>query len=256
MNRDALTELLEQVAAGKIQTDSALEKISQLPFRELAHSTLDLHRELRQGSPEVIFGQNKSAEQIIENLTRIHATHGKALATRVSKGKARRILAEEQSPQPIYCAASRSLSLGLPPAKNESNGSPYVAIVTAGTSDLPVAHEAATTLQFLEHPFVSINDIGVAGIHRILPHLDTLRRATAVIAIAGMEGALPSVLGGFLSCPVIAVPTSVGYGTAKKGETALHAMLTSCASGIAVVNIDNGFGAALFADTILRQTVA
>ena len=127
-------------------------------------------------------------------------------------------------------------------------------MVTAGTSDLAISDEAAITLQFLGHPFQQITDIGVAGIHRILPHLDTLRNATAVIAIAGMEGALPSVLGGFLACPIIAVPTSTGYGTAKKGETALHAMLTSCASGIAVVNIDNGFGAALFAHTILRQT--
>ena len=128
-----------------------------------------------------------------------------------------------------------------------------MAIVTAGTSDLAVSDEAALTLQFLGHPFVQITDIGVAGIHRILPHLNTLREATAVIAIAGMEGALPSVLGGLLASPLIAVPTSTGYGTARHGETALNAMLTSCASGIAVVNIDNGFGAALFAHTILRQ---
>ena len=253
MNRETLLELLEQVSGGKIDTEAALEKLAQLPFEELAHSTLDLHRELRQGTPEVVFGQNKSVEQIRDNLLRVHQAHGKALATRVSRGKARRILEREGGEDFQYLDSARCLSLGLPAANNTTDA-PYVVVVTAGTSDLAISDEAAATLQFLGHPFLQITDIGVAGIHRILPHLETLRRATAVIAIAGMEGALPSVLGGFLSCPIIAVPTSTGYGTAKKGETALHAMLTSCASGIAVVNIDNGFGAALFAHTILEQT--
>lgn len=252
MNRDSIQDLLQQVATGKVDSETALEQLAQLPFQELTHSTLDLHRELRQGTPEVIFGQNKSVDQIRENLLRVHQAHGKALATRVSRGKARRILDSDESADFHYHPSARCLSLALPPAKN-STTEPYAVVVTAGTSDLNIAGEAAATLQFLEHPFIQISDIGVAGIHRIQPHLDTLRNATAVIAIAGMEGALPSVLGGFLSCPIIAVPTSTGYGTAKKGETALHAMLTSCASGIAVVNIDNGFGAALFAHTILQQ---
>ncbi len=252
MNTEALQQLLEQVAGGKLATQQALEKLARLPLEELTHSTLDLHRELRQGTPEVVFGQNKSADQIRENLTRVHAASGKALATRVSRGKARRIIADSPEQNFVYDHPSHCLTLDLPEAKRISDG-PYIAVVTAGTSDLAVSDETAKTLQFLEHPFVQITDIGVAGIHRILPHLDTLRQATAVIAIAGMEGALPSVLGGFLSCPLIAVPTSTGYGTAKKGETALNAMLTSCASGIAVVNIDNGFGAAHFAHTLLRQ---
>ena len=254
MNRDSLSQLLEQVAGGKLSTENALERLAQLPFEELSHSTLDLHRELRQGTPEVVFGQNKSSEQIRDNLLRIHQVHGKALATRVSRGKARRILALEDGERFHYQSSARCLSLGLPAAQTVTDA-PYVAIVTAGTSDLAVSDEAAATLQFLEHPHVQISDVGVAGIHRLLPHFETLRGATAVIAIAGMEGALPSVLGGLLSSPLIAVPTSTGYGTARKGETALHAMLTSCASGIAVVNIDNGFGAALFAHTILQKIV-
>ena len=252
MNRDSLQQLLEQVAGGSLDPSSAIEKLAQLPFEELSHSTLDLHRELRQGTPEVIFGENKSAQQIADNLIRVHAAHGKALATRVSSEKAAQVLALENSEAPDHHDSARCLSLGLPPAQDPDSGR-YVAIVTAGTSDLAVSDEAALTLQFLGHPFVQITDIGVAGIHRILPHLNTLREATAVIAIAGMEGALPSVLGGLLSSPLIAVPTSTGYGTARQGETALNAMLTSCASGIAVVNIDNGFGAALFAHTILSQ---
>lgn len=252
MNRDSIEKLLEQVAGGKVDTAAALEKLAHLPFQELAHSTLDLHRELRQGTPEVVFGQNKSIDQINDNLTRVHATHGRALATRVSRGKARRILRDHPREGLAYHETARCLTLGLPEARHETDG-PYVAIVTAGTSDLAISDEASLTLRFLGHSFVQITDIGVAGIHRILPHLDCLRKATAVIAIAGMEGALPSVLGGFLSSPIVAVPTSTGYGTAKKGETALHAMLTSCASGIAVVNIDNGFGAALFAHTLLQQ---
>lgn len=252
MNRDSLNKLLEQVAEGKVDSQAALERLAQLPFEELSHSTLDLHRELRQGTPEVVYGQNKSIDQIRDNLLRIHQAHGKALATRVSRGKARRILAEDENGDFDYLDSARCLSLGLPPALHDTN-KPYIAIVTAGTSDLAISNEAAATLQYLEHPFVQITDIGVAGIHRILPHLETLRHATAVIAIAGMEGALPSVLGGLLSCPIVAVPTSIGYGTAKNGETALHAMLTSCASGISVVNIDNGFGAALFTHTILQQ---
>lgn len=252
MNRDSIQHLLEQVVEGKIDTKSATEKLAQLPFEELAHSTLDLHRELRQGTPEIVFGENKSAAQISENLTRVFAAHGKALATRVNPEKAEQIQSNWEGKAPDYNSSAHCLSLGLSAANHDTSGH-YISIVTAGTSDLAVSDEAALTLQFLGHSFVQITDIGVAGIHRILPHLNTLRQSTAVIAIAGMEGALPSVLGGFLTCPIIAVPTSTGYGTARHGETALHAMLTSCASGIAVVNIDNGFGAALFGHTLLSQ---
>lgn len=252
MNRTDLADLLAQVSEGKLDPASALESLATLPFDQLAHSTLDLHRELRQGTPEVVFGENKTPGQIGDNLARIHQAHGRALATRVSPEKAAVVC--EQLSAATYHREAQCLSLGLPeqasPATPEQ---PYIAIVTAGTSDLSVSEEAALTLQFLGHHYCQINDVGVAGLHRLLPHLATFRQATAIIAIAGMEGALPSVIGGLVGCPVIAVPTSTGYGIARDGETALHAMLTSCASGIAVVNIDNGFGAALFSHTLLRQ---
>lgn len=252
MNRTDLADLLAQVAEGKLDTESALESLAALPFDQLAHSTLDLHRELRQGSPEVIFGENKTASQIGDNLAHIHHAHGKALATRVSPEKADAI--RETLPEAAYDSAASCLTLGLSadyPTLDPSQ--PYIAIISAGTSDDAVAAEAALTLKFLSHQYCRINDVGVAGLHRLLPHLPTLRQASAIIAIAGMEGALPSVVGGLVGCPVIAVPTSVGYGIARNGETALHAMLTSCASGIAVVNIDNGFGAALFGHNLMRQ---
>lgn len=252
MNREDIQKLLAAVAQGDSSPEAALERLATLPFDQLAHSTLDLHRELRQGSPEVVFGENKTVEQIAENLARICAAHHKALATRVDTAKATAVQA--LLPAASYHSGARCLTLGLPaePAP-PAEGQRYLVVVTAGTSDLSVADEAALTLQYLEKPFIQISDVGVAGLHRLLPHLETLRQATAIIAIAGMEGALPSVIGGLVACPVIAVPTSVGYGIARNGETALHAMLTSCASGIAVMNIDNGFGAAFFANSILRQ---
>ena len=255
MNRSDIAALLEQVAQGQLSPDTALENLTTLPFEQLAHSTLDLHRELRQGTPEVIFSTNKTAPQIAENLSLLHSTHGKALATRVDEEKARSVQA--LLPKVSYHSSARCLTLGLAPqAPDPDLEQPYLVVMTAGTSDLSVANETALTLQYLGHPFVQITDVGVAGLHRLLPHLETLRQATAIIAIAGMEGALPSVVGGLVGSPVIAVPTSVGYGIAREGETALHAMLTSCASGIAVVNIDNGFGAAIFAHNLMRQVQA
>ncbi|MEM9079155.1 MAG: nickel pincer cofactor biosynthesis protein LarB [Verrucomicrobiota bacterium] len=268
MNRSDLEQLLQDVSSGKLSPADATEKLATLPFEQLTHSTLDLHRELRTGCPEVIYGESKNPQQISDNLHRIHSAHGSALATRVSLEKAEAILAEkergapaphqgqEQNPTPLreptYHPHSRCLTLGLP-EKIDPADQPSVTLVVAGTSDLDVAEEAALTLQYLKVPFRQINDVGVAGLHRLLPHLETLRNSTAIIAVAGMEGALPSVVAGLVACPVIAVPTSVGYGTARKGETALLAMLTSCASGLAVVNIDNGFGAAVFAHTTLPK---
>ena len=249
MNREAIKSLLNDVTNGELTTHDATERLVSLPYEELSHSTLDLHRELRQGSPEVIFGENKTSSQIADNLQRINHAHGKAFATRVTTKKAAEI--QQQVPNSQYHSSAQAITLNLP-EKTEVQ-SPYVTVLTAGTSDIPVADEAALTLRYLEHSFLQITDVGVAGLHRLLPHLETLRTSSVIIAIAGMEGALPSVIGGLVSCPVVAVPTSVGYGTARHGETALHAMLTSCASGISVMNIDNGFGAAIFADTILRQ---
>ncbi len=260
MNRETLLKLLTLVRSGEIEPSEALLKLQTQPFEELAHATLDLHRALRQGVPEVVLGSSKSAEQIYDCLNSLHEHHNRALATRVAPAKARRVQslwAESHSEALNYDRNSRCLFLGFQTEALDSpeDSTPYVAIIAAGTSDLSVSAEAANTLAYLGHPFVTITDVGVAGIHRLVPHLPTLQRATATIAIAGMEGALPSVLGGIINNPIIAVPTSVGYGSAQKGLTALHAMLTSCSSGITVVNIDNGFGAALACHTILTQVI-
>ena len=191
---------------------------------------------------------SKSAEEIAGCLKHLHDAHGRALATRVNPRKAR--LIRDILPEALFHAPCRCLTTGFDPAAPGKD--PEVFVVTAGTSDGRVALEAALTLRFLGHGVGQINDAGVAGFHRLLGHLPTLRRARAIIAVAGMEGALASVVTGLVPCPVIGVPTSTGYGVAEGGRTALHAMLSSCASGLAVVNIDNGFGAAILAHKILR----
>jgi len=209
------------------------------------HSTLDPGRLARQGFPEIIYCQSKTAEQIIDNLRALAAANGAAFGTRLPAEPAATVLAA--LPDATYDPLSRTISIGTMPA----TGSRTVAVVSAGTSDLPVAGEAAATLAFLGHPVTRFNDIGVAGIHRLLSRIDEIRSAAVVIVVAGMEGALPSVVGGLVSAPVIAVPTSVGYGAAFQGLAALLGMLNSCASGLTVVNIDNGFGAAMAAHRIL-----
>ncbi len=211
------------------------------------HSNLDPGRLARQGFPEIVFCQNKTTSQIIENLAALAASNGMAFGTRLQAERAAEVLAA--LPDATYHALARTISIGtLPP-----NGSRSVAILSAGTSDLPVAAEAAATLSFLGHPVISMNVIGVAGIHRLMERIDEIRQADVVIVVAGMEGALPSVVGGLVGSPVIAVPTSVGYGAAFEGLAALLGMLNSCASGLTVVNIDNGFGAAIAAHRILKR---
>jgi len=247
MNPDALQQLLQQVASGALSPAAAGEQLAQLPFLELGHSTLDLHRELRQGVPESVYGENKTPEQLIEILAALSQAHPRALATRVSAEKAAAVTAA--LPAAHYHPTSRLLTLGDPPTAPQI---PYAVVACAGTSDLPVAEEAAVTLAFLGHRVERLTDVGVAGVHRLFDKLDLLRGAAVVLSVAGMEGALTSVIGGLVAAPVIGVPTSVGYGVAAGGHTALNAMLSSCASGVAVVNIDNGFGAAVFAHTILR----
>ena len=248
MSPQRIEELLREVASGTVSPEEAVGLLQELPFAEMGHTTLDLHRELRQGIPETVFGAGKTAEQLTDILGRLYAAHHRALATRVSARKAEAVI--EALPDARYDQLSRLLTLGNCP---EPTSDPQVIVACAGTSDLPVAEEAAQTLEFLGHPVARLTDVGVAGIHRLLDKTEQLRRARVVISVAGMEGALTSVIGGLVGCPVIGVPTSVGYGVARKGETALRAMLTSCASGVAVVNIDNGFGAAIFAHTILSQ---
>ena len=251
MNPKRINELLQEVANGNLSPEAATKKLATLPFSELGHSTLDLHRELRQGLPETVFGENKTPEQLVEILHHLSEVHGRVLATRVPQATAETVLA--QLPRAHYDPVSRLLHLTLTDAPRKSTSEHYAAVACAGTSDLPVAEEAARTLEFIGHRVERLTDVGVAGVHRLFDKLDVLRDASVILCVAGMEGALTSVVGGLVACPVIGVPTSIGYGVANRGRTALHAMLTSCASGVAVVNIDNGFGAAIFAHSILSQ---
>ena len=251
MNPERLEKLLQQVAHGALSPKAATRELATLPYAELGHSTLDLHRELRQGLPETVFGENKTPEQLVDILRHLHQAHGRVLATRVPPATADHVLGI--LPGARYDPISRLLTLGGTPAARTPASDSYAVVACAGTSDLPVAEEATQTLEFIGHRVERLTDVGVAGVHRLFDKLDVLRDAAVVVCVAGMEGALTSVVGGLVACPVVGVPTSIGYGVARGGQTALHAMLCSCASGVAVVNIDNGFGAAVFAHTILSQ---
>ena len=215
------------------------------------HSTLDPDRLARQGFPEVVFCEGKTDGQVVENLAHLARANGRALGSRLAPERAQAIVAA--LPGARYDEPSRTIVLG-DPAPEPAADAPAVAVVCAGTSDLPVAGEAAATLEFLGHPVRRVHDVGVAGIHRLERRMDEIRTAAVVIVVAGMEGALPSVVGGIVSAPVIAVPTSIGYGASFHGLAALLGMLNSCASGVTVVNIDNGFGAAFAANRINRKT--
>lgn len=240
-----IRQLLEDVRSGARSVDEALLELKKAPFEELGYAKVDLHRRLRQGAAEVIYGAGKTPEQIA-GILRVMQANGqkRVLITRLDAEKAAAL--SEYFPL-RYNAAARIAMLGEPPAPD---GLGTVVVATGGTSDLPVAEEAALTAEFLGSRVTRLYDVGVAGLHRILAHLDELMGASAVIAIAGMEGALASVLGGLTDCPVIAVPTSVGYGASFGGLSALLSMLNSCASGVSVVNIDNGFGAGFLANRI------
>jgi hypothetical protein len=218
---------------------------------------LDYGRARRTGVPEVVFCQGKTIQQVVDIVARVVQREGRVLATRVPVETAAEVLLH--FPDGIYHDLGRSIVIDRRPFREESAAAaaegaptPYVAVVTAGTSDLPVAEEAAVTLEFLGARVARVVDVGVAGLHRLLNRRDVLRQARVVIAVAGMEGALPSVIGGLVACPVVAVPTSIGYGANFGGLAALLAMLNSCAPGVAVVNIDNGFGAAVHAYKILK----
>jgi len=241
MDPRRVRELLDQIRAGEVSVEDGLATLQSLPFRDLGFATVDHHRALRQGVPEVIFGEGKSGEQIAAIAEEMVRAGTNVLVTRVDPVKA--AMLGERVPGFRYSPLARTGCVEItPPVKRPCAP---VAVVTAGTSDNAVAEEAAETLHALGLEANRIYDIGVAGIHRLLHRVDELRSASATIVCAGMEGALPSVVGGMVSTPVIAVPTAVGYGTALGGFTALFAMLTSCASGVSVVNIGNGFGAAM-----------
>lgn len=235
---DSLRELLAGIRDGSLDVEQGMERLRDLPFLDLGHTKLDLHRSLRNGFPEVIYGEGKTPGQVGEIFCRMRE-HSDVLATRVPPGMAEHVRAV--CPEARYNPLGRTLTLKRgETAWREGE----IAIVTAGTSDLPVAEEARVTCEMLGSRAFVISDVGVAGIHRLLDRLADIRRARVVIVAAGMEGALASVIGGLVSQPVVAVPTSVGYGASLSGFTALFCMLTSCASGVTVVNIDNGFGAA------------
>lgn len=244
MNHDLRT-LLENVQQGNISVDRALLELKQAPFDDIGYAKIDTHRKLRQGIAEVIYGAGKTAGQIT-GIARRMLEEGQQtiLITRLSPDAAQTVAGA--LPLQYHPEAKIGIIGQLPPA----DGVGRIVIATGGTSDLPVAEEAALTAQALGNEVVRLYDVGVAGIHRLLAHTEEIMTARVIIAIAGMEGALSSVIGGLADCPVIAVPTSVGYGTAFGGITALLSMLNSCASGVSVVNIDNGFGAGYFASMI------
>jgi hypothetical protein len=247
MNRDLLFQLLSDVKNGSVEIEKALDQLRDLNPKELGYATIDNHRELRTGYPEVIFGQGKTPDQVAGIIQFMLSRETNILATRVTEEMYLKVA--EIYPGAIYNPISRTIAIKrkeipLPPT--------YIAVITAGTSDLPVAEEAAVTAEIFGNRVERIVDVGVAGIHRLYNKIDLIRKARVNVVVAGMEGALPSVVGGIVDKPVIAVPTSVGYGANFGGLSALLGMLTSCASGTSVVNIDNGFGAGFLASMINR----
>ncbi|NTV15640.1 MAG: nickel pincer cofactor biosynthesis protein LarB [Desulfobulbaceae bacterium] len=249
MNLEKLRELLEDVKIGRCEIAEALKIIKHLPTEQLEFACLDHHRHLRTGFPEVVYGENKSSAQISEILTRILDHGGLALATRVAPDKADEVTG--QIPGIIYHEEARML-VGNKRSDTCGIGRGLILVISAGTSDIPVAEEARVTAASLGHRVEKLYDVGVAGIHRLLSGRELIAQASVLVVVAGMEGALPSVIGGLVDKPVIAVPTSVGYGTGLGGIAALLGMLNSCAPGVAVVNIDNGFGAGCMAAAIDR----
>lgn len=242
---DDIRDILSKVKSGELSVEEALLQIKKAPFEDIDFAKIDLHRGVRQGVPEVIYGAGKTPEQI-SGIVEVMLKNGQEtiLITRISPETATRV--SEKHALKYYAQARLGIVGDLP----EKNGIGRIVVVTGGTSDMPVAEEAALTAEAFGNEVTRIYDVGVAGLHRLLAHLDEIMSAGVVIAIAGMEGALASVVGGLVDCPVIAVPTSVGYGAAFEGLSALLSMLNSCASGVSVVNIDNGFGAGFLASRI------
>ena len=247
MHEALLKNWLEQVQNGELSVPQALEHLRDLPFADLGDVMLDTHRELRNGYPEVIYCAGKTPDQVRTAVEFLLARGSNILATR-AEAKIYAALADLH-PDLRYNPVARTVTLCLREAPSVAT---YVAVVTAGTSDLPVAEEAAETAQICGSRVERVNDVGVAGIHRVFAKLEVIRGARVVVVVAGMEGALPSVIGGLVDKPVIAVPTSIGYGASFNGLAALLGMLNSCASGVSVVNIDNGFGAGYLASMINR----
>jgi len=248
MDKDLLLKMLEAVAAGRTTAPDAAQQLQHLACEDIGYAHIDHHRSLRQGFPEVIFGEGKSAEQIAGIMERMSSQENVILATRVDPVKAQKV--RTHFPMAQYHPEARMLVWKQ--AATPAVGKGSILVIAAGTSDIPVAMEAYITAQAMGNRVEKIIDVGVAGIHRLFRHRELMENASVLVVVAGMEGALPSVVAGMVSRPVIAVPTSIGYGTSLGGLTALFAMLNSCSSNVAVVNIDNGFGAGYVASMINR----
>jgi NCAIR mutase (PurE)-related protein len=250
MQPEDIKKLLQQVQNGKIDIDSAVDKLRHMPFEDLGFACVDHHRQLRRGFPEVIFCQGKTPEQVVGIFSNLAEKGNNVLATRADESMYQALADCGKFPNAKYEKLARAIILDHKPLRKSSTILP---IITAGTADLPVAEEARVTAEIMGQRAEILCDVGVAGLHRLFQHLPKLADANVVIVVAGMDGALPSVVGGMVSCPVIAVPTSVGYGASFNGISALLTMLNSCASGVSVVNIDNGFSAAVSATLINRK---
>lgn len=250
ITKEWLLQILKRVKSGELLPLQAVKELSVLPYEELACAKPDHHRSLRLDFPEVIFGQGKTVEQIVTIAERLAARSERLLITRVSQEAF--CVVKERIPDVTYNSLSRSILLN----RKQSTPRPGITVVTGGTADIPVAEEAAVTAELMGNKVERVHDVGVAGIHRLLDKLPQLRKARVIVAVAGMEGALPSVMGGLVPIPIIAVPTSVGYGASFAGLAPLLTMLNSCAPGVAVVNIDNGFGAGYIAGLINRNSKA
>jgi NCAIR mutase (PurE)-related protein len=248
MTRNALLHLLAEVERGALTPDAAAARLASLPFEDLGHARVDHHRSLRSGLPEVIYAAGKTPQQVVEIFASLAGDGVDVLTTRADRPTAAAVL--ERFPSAIHNETARTIALTQSQA--ETRG--HIAVVCAGTSDLPVAEEAAITAETFHARVTRLYDVGVAGLHRLLAVRDQLTSADVVIVCAGMEGALPSVVGGLVGVPVIAVPTSVGYGASFSGTSALLGMLNSCSPNVTVVNIDNGFGAAYTATLIARAS--
>jgi NCAIR mutase (PurE)-related protein len=249
MNFRKLEDFLKKVKSGKTSMDEAMAQLKSLPFEDLGYARIDHHRSLRKGFPEVIWGEGKTATEILSIMRQLKRKGQNVLITRLEERRAKVI--QKIFPKSRYYPRSKVLTYLTHSVKFEGKGT--ILIITAGTTDIPVAEEAVITAQFMGNRVETLYDVGVAGIHRLLSERKKLEAARVLVVVAGMEGALPSVVGGLVDRPVIAVPTSIGYGTSFGGIAALLTMLNSCASGVAVVNIDNGFGAGYMASLMNRM---
>jgi NCAIR mutase (PurE)-related protein len=248
MDIGLLKDLLHRVKDGTIEVDEAITRLKSLPFEDIGFASIDHHRNLRRGFPEVIYGQGKKAEQIIKIIEKMMEKQENVLVTRLTDNKAKII--KKHFPSSEYYPDSRILTIAV--TQIEKRGKGTILVISAGTADIPIAEEAAITAKFMGNEVETLFDVGVAGLHRLLQNKDTIMGACVIVVVAGMEGALPSIVGGLVDKPVIAVPTSAGYGASFRGLSALLGMLNSCATGVTVVNIDNGFGAGYAASLINR----